>query len=154
MALRKGDHWGRLQCIGLEQREIQETALDASGRMYFTGMFDSYEEAILKCECGKVVKIRTSGFKGKKNMKDCGCGMGKHDGITTVMTITMPYGFVERIRKLADRTANGNKSQAFLKIVKIGLPFLEEEVGIKVESMEEDEKGADNAKSESEQYDE
>ena len=96
--LEVGLRWGRLEAVSsnVEDREIEiqpgwsETHKDAE---YF----------VLKCDCGNEIRIWKNEWKGKKALRDCGCGMAALDGATTTLCVTMPIRTYQTLKGYAGR---------------------------------------------------
>lgn len=92
--IHEGDRWGRLVCVRVQ-----------SGKK--TILFDGgseevpYMAATLECECGKEVVVDRDEFKGKRAVRDCGCGLAGEDMGTTNRMVSMPVIMALQVREYA-----------------------------------------------------
>lgn len=88
-----GGRWGRLLAVetGIAEHDLDE--------------WQSLREEfmLMRCDCGKEFKIWSSEWKGKRKMKDCGCGLSALDGLTVIKCISMPAGIWAKIKTCADQ---------------------------------------------------
>lgn len=101
-----GDRWARMKCIGVDEVEKWLEFEGGGKENYYVKVYR------LVCECGKEVEVTEKEFNGKRKVKDCGCGVGKDDGATVVMSITVPLSVRRLIGEVAREECNGNMSQA------------------------------------------
>lgn len=71
--VRVGDKWGTLECTHSGRIVFGEKALDENGKEYIANSW-TVNGHVFKCVCGNEVQIEAKKFRGKRVMKDCGCG--------------------------------------------------------------------------------
>lgn len=94
-ALAEGERWGRLQCIKSEF--VDRPVIVADGIEEITKVV----RYTIQCECGKKLKIWEHHFKGKRKMRDCGCGRSKLDVSPVRLNIYLPQRMFNRVKKYA-----------------------------------------------------
>lgn len=98
-SISEGERWGRLQCIKSEY--VDRPVIVADGVEEITKVV----RYTIQCECKKKLKIWEHHFKGKRKMRDCGCGISTHDTAPVRLNIYLPQRMFTRIKKYA--TENG-----------------------------------------------
>lgn len=71
--VRPGDKWGALECIHSGRIVFGETALDENGREYVANSW-TVNGHTFRCACGKEFQVEAKKFRGKRLVRDCGCG--------------------------------------------------------------------------------
>lgn len=89
----EGDKWGALTCTYAGKVEIVR---DVNG----TEVAVKTACYVLKCECGNEVRIPKAEFRGKRNMTDCGCGLGIKGG-RMMQAISVPKELQRQISEAA-----------------------------------------------------
>jgi hypothetical protein len=98
--LEVGLRWGRLEAtsFGVEDRDIEIRP----------GWVETYKDAVyyvLKCDCGNEVRIWERDWKGKRVLRDCGCGMSVLDGMNTTICVSMPARTYQEIKTYARKNS-------------------------------------------------
>jgi hypothetical protein len=110
----QGDKWAALTCTYAGMREMEQ---DMGGGTSITGPVYCY---VLQCECGsEPLVIPRSQFRGKRAIKDCGCGAALY-GSSSMMSFTTPVGVRGMIAAIADHEKT-NLSQAVTMLVRWGI---------------------------------
>ncbi|HEX6825461.1 MAG TPA: hypothetical protein VF077_04010 [Nitrospiraceae bacterium] len=114
------NHWGALTVTGITEkwREVQiSDGLTEEVRDY---------RLYMRCDCGKTVEMFKSEFPGKKEMRDCGCGVGNsRRGVSQIKSFYVSDQLCEQIQVYALK----NKltfSAAVSELVAVGLEAMRE----------------------------
>lgn len=94
--LNVGDRWGRLSCT-------REGAED-----YVVNEWEKRKDwayVVLRCDCGREVKVWKHEWAGRRKMMDCGCGLHVQDGAVKVLCITLRVRTVKLLQEYARKHA-------------------------------------------------
>ncbi len=125
LELKVGERWPRVEVLKAERIETKEVTEDQNGNLYETGSFYSNLVYDLKCDCGKEFRVDHDDFRGKRKVKDCGCGIGNEDMIVFI-GLSLPM----RVRKLLTDYADEQEmkhSHAAIKVIEQGVAALRRE---------------------------
>ena len=86
-----------MQC--LESKIVERETVLGRG---FTE-FESVAQYQLKCECGKTWTVFEDKFKGRRKVRDCGCGIADEDDLRSALTLAIPLSVVKKLKGHARR---------------------------------------------------
>lgn len=111
--MHKGNKWARLECLDIEKAEIE---------LKFEGVIETRVVSAFKirCDCGNVLLVEKLAFKGKRLMRDCGCGIGQEQGKVIVMSFSTKEGVRDRLIKLAG-VHGASLSWTINELLRVGL---------------------------------
>lgn len=89
----EGDKWGALTCTYSGMRTFEEE----DGPVTIERKVWCY---VLQCECGKEVVVPRWEFKGKRAVRDCGCGVAIQGG-SMMVTVSVPRELQKRVLDMA-----------------------------------------------------
>lgn len=100
--MKAGQKWGSVTCLEVADETKRIMLDDGSGHMYYSG--DSVRTVLykLKCDCGKLFEVDKEEYKGKRRTRDCGCGMGRTEGRSTIFTVSVSEGTKRALEDFAD----------------------------------------------------
>ena len=108
--LRVGDRWAGITVLDCAQRKLTKT--DRGVTETWMALF--YK---LRCECGKEWEIDSDEYRGRRTLRDCGCGCmtdaRRHRGITgrPLRAALCVQLTLDQLEWLRDQSAEQNKSQ-------------------------------------------
>jgi hypothetical protein len=111
-----GTRWGRLTAVGM---------IEAWKEMEYEKVKEL--QMMLKCDCGKEITVWESEWKGKKRLRDCGCGLSTLDGVSVIKCVSLPVGIWQKLKVYADQ--NGlTVSKAYADLILKGVEANNQEV--------------------------
>lgn len=122
----KGSSWGRLICTEVFHADMKVTEDGVTEILY------GVKQYRIKCECGGPdIVIKASEFQGKRNMKDCGCGLSSNDGVHMVWSMSVPYDLMMAVKTASINETAGNMNQWLLRAVRRALGGQDKQEGRK-----------------------
>jgi len=115
--LRVGASWGHLRVI----EEGSGKYVKEYGGGFRESWDDKYYMAV--CGCGKEIRIWDCEWKGKRHLRDCGCGLSELDGVTVLMTVTAPARLRKEIKGYQNKQGLESFSRALRDLVELGLAY-------------------------------
>ena len=112
--LADGQRWGRLKvesCKFVKRMMMHENGL--TGKLY--ERLTTVMEYVIRCECGRSMRVLEHNLKPKRRMMDCGCGCADDDLGSTHLRINVPLSLARQVRVYAERE-NLKLSQALVKL--------------------------------------
>lgn len=74
----------------------------------------------LQCTCGQTIRVWEKDWWGVKHVKDCGCGVAELDGMTVILSASVPMTLKQQVLKYAIDN-HLNRSQAVRDLLRVGL---------------------------------
>lgn len=99
--VRVGDKWGALQCLSVGRMVEQDMRIDADGNEY-AGQTQWYNGYLLRCLCGSKFTVAVNKFRGKRLVRDCGCGRSGFRGEHCIVTFSTNSGVKGHVQDLAE----------------------------------------------------
>jgi hypothetical protein len=95
-----GDKWGALECLHAGRIVQEKMSIDADGNEYVSDRWTAtgYQ---FKCACGTIFAVADREFKGRRQVRDCGCGSAGFSGENVVMAFSTNTGVQGHVKELA-----------------------------------------------------
>ena len=114
--LEVGARWGHLEVI---KEGVERKTKGLGDGCTLTENATVYDA---RCTCGNVLRIWRDEWKGKKHLRDCGCGVSLDDGATVTMSVSVTL----RLRRLIKKRAQEDRismSRALRGLVELGAAY-------------------------------
>lgn len=116
--LREGERWGAVQFIGAtaaKRTTVENGVASIKAQVRYR----------FQCDCLTVFEVWDGEWKGKRLVKDCGCGRGLQKDATVMQGFSLPVSIVQRLDAAVYKRGL-NKSQLLRDLVILWLSGQEE----------------------------
>ena len=93
-----GLRWEHLEAIssGVRDHEIEI-------QPGWSEVYPDSQYFVLKCDCGNEIEVWGKDWKGKRALKDCGCGLSALDQVKAVKCISLPLVVWQKLKAYANK---------------------------------------------------
>lgn len=111
--IKVGDRWACLTIISEGNSELE--AYEGRGRNYY----------VLRCLCGHEFRQFRHEWPGKRQLRDCGCGIAdEREGVIVNVSVNMPLKVRLDVKEYADRQ-DTSFSRAASELMQYGLLYVD-----------------------------
>lgn len=111
MAIKIGDKWAGVECIGRIVEQVNEK---------WAGQYMA-EFYVMRCKCGQEFKVRVSDQPRKMDWQDCGCGSAISTTVKAAVSLNLPVGVLTGAKEVAVQEFKGNLSAAVADMLQTAL---------------------------------